>query len=311
MGCAASTSVNAVVPMVVPPPARDVGTPNVQKIRSEAVPIHQHAELKKAFEAVEAIASVSNGEVTALKPPPIEPTDEERSKNTTPYSSNNNGLGCTTPRSPKDIPQDLAASPVDKDEPLLPSMLEPLPAPLDVDAMALSADAALSVPYWEKEPLPARPGTSSRRPQSSGGKKLVVYKTEKTKKLEAEAKKKRHTDDDSTSPDKPARKAPSSLPPLKDRRKAQASNRGEDSIEVLTPSRHQWMGSSGGEAWCVDVKTGSASRTDSLGAEMETRRSSGSFEKRAAADVMSLEESPIKAGPHSDVFRIDEEDGSP
>jgi hypothetical protein len=304
------------------PPAQDVGTPSVQKIRGEATATHQHTELKKAFETVEIMSNVRDKNLEAHSPT-NEPTDEERSKNTTPYSSNNNGLGCTTPRSAKDIPQDLALSPSDKaehDDPLLPSMLEPLPTPLDVDAMTLPAEGAMSMPYWERDALPARPGTSSRRPQSSGGKKLVVYKTEKTKKLEAEAKKKRQTEDDSASPDKPSRKAPSSLPPLKDRRKqSNNSNNTTDeiteSVEVLVPSKgHQWTGSTGGEAWCVEVKVPSGSNKPSMEADVVTSRSAGVFDKRRAPDVMSLDEceSPIKGDVrHSDVFTIDEDASSP
>ena len=52
-------------------------------------------------------------------------------------------------------------------------------------------DDESSIPHWERhEPLPARPSTSSRRPESSSG-RLVVYKTAAQKKAEEAARRKR------------------------------------------------------------------------------------------------------------------------
>lgn len=110
--------------------------------------------------------------------------------------------------------------------------------------------------------LPARPGTSSRRQQLEEGKekKLVVYKTQKTKKMEAEAKKKR-SEESGPSPEKEEKseRPKSALPPLKQRRKVHGSAApfGGDAIseEVVTTSGKgiEWTGSSGGEAWTVEA----------------------------------------------------------
>jgi len=123
-------------------------------------------------------------------------TDDERSKNSTPLTSHQGDLGDTSPAVRKAgdeaqsyFPPSPQLSPIDKKTaPLLPTQAQPLPAPVDVDSMALPVRDE-SVPYWERlAPLPVpgeRPGTSSRRPQSSAG-KITIYQTEKQKNLKAE-----------------------------------------------------------------------------------------------------------------------------
>jgi len=205
---------------------------------------------------------------------PNELTDEERSKNSTPLTAHQGDLGDTCPAgrkvgdeaqsdvsaSPKSLPNDSTAPALETASPL-PAQAEPLPAPIDIDSMKLPVHEE-SVPYWERlAPLPApseRPGTSSRRPGSSAG-KLVVYQTEKQKKLKAESKKKREAEI-STSPTAklpPVVGARSALPPLKERKKKskKVAEGPADSPLVLAPVKpvRDWKGSSGGEAWEVEV----------------------------------------------------------
>lgn len=187
-------------------------------------------------------------------------TDEERSKNNTPavqVHGQAQGLGATSPNTSadKELLELGASSPrsAPEEAPLLPSMLEPLPTPQDVDSIVLPSGDSSCVPHWEKDPLPARPGTSSRRPQSSAG-KLVVYKTEKTKKMEAEAKKKRG-DELGASPEKektPSRRA-SALPPIKLRKKV--TGLGDSGFEVMTPIK-------GGRMEAGEESTPTAASTD-------------------------------------------------
>jgi hypothetical protein len=184
---------------------------------------------------------------------PVPKTDDERSKSTTPYTANQGDLGETSPGASGN---DVAAFDANSSGEL-PSMAEPLPDPLDVDAIKLPAKPE-SVPYWERDPLPARPGTASRRPMSSGG-KLKVYKTEKTKQMEAENKKKRdELLGGSPSEIKPRKK--SALPPLEERRKKKKEKKlqenSEDVVVVQAPVKpaRTWTGTNGGEAWTLDVE---------------------------------------------------------
>ena len=190
---------------------------------------------------------------------PMDITDEERSKQSTPLACHQEDLGATSPAA-RDVPQSIESlSPVDQ-------RVEPLHAPLDVDSMQLPVHEE-TVPYWERlAPLPStseRPGTSSRRPQSASG-KLVVYQTEKQKQLKAEAKKKREAEL-SSSPANPLSLPPitghakkSALPPLKERKHKSKMNVDGDAVSdtlVLAPMKpvRDWKGSSGGEAWEVAV----------------------------------------------------------
>ncbi len=86
----------------------------------------------------------------------------------------------------------------------------------------------LAVPHWERqEPLPARPGTSSRRPESSSG-RLVVYKTAAQKKAEEAARRKRLEAETGAAAaglvPRPgtASRGMSALPPLEERRRNKA-----------------------------------------------------------------------------------------
>jgi len=201
--------------------------------------------------------------------------DDERSKQATPLTSHQENLGETSPSSREagqEAPSETCESPPmlpqNQGAVTLPSQAEPLPAPMDVDSMKLPVHDE-SVPYWERlAPLPvpnARPGTSSRRPQSKAG-KIVVYETEKQKKLKAEAKKKRDADAASSPPAKadslpPVTGARSALPPLKERkRKSKKAPDGAGDTLVLAPVKpvRDWKGSSGGEAWEVAVAEVSA-----------------------------------------------------
>lgn len=205
-------------------------------------------------------------------PKDLEMTDEERSKNSTPLTIHQGDLGDTSPAGRKagdeahsDVSASPQLSPTDKNNTSpLPTQAQPLPAPVDVDNMALPIHDE-SVPYWERlAPLPApgeRPGTSSRRPQSSAG-KITIYQTEKQKKLKAEARKKREADSSSPSA-KPGSLPPvsgatglrSALPPLKERKKKSKKPLDglSDDSALLAPVKpvRDWKGSSGGEAWEV------------------------------------------------------------
>ncbi len=254
MGCGSSTQVHAVhapdgqVSVVaMKPKAGEAGAPTLAKQEPEAVT-------------------------------PMDVTDDERSKNSTPLTTHQGTLGDTSPAERKAGDETQSDAPAFPDEcstnrsaaadsssqQQLPGSAEPLPAPLDVDSMKLPVHEE-SVPYWERlAPLPTnteRPQTSSRRPGSSAG-KLVVYQTEKQKKLKAEAKKKREAEL-SSSP-LTANKLPpvvgarSALPPLKERKKktkkpAEGSGEGALVLAPVKPVR-DWKGSSGGEAWEVGTE---------------------------------------------------------
>ena len=85
-----------------------------------------------------------------------------------------------------------------------------------------------AIPHWERqEPLPTRPGTSSRRPESSSG-RLVVYKTAAQKKAEEAARRKRLEAETGAAAaglvPRPgtASRGMSALPPLEERRRNKA-----------------------------------------------------------------------------------------
>ena len=213
----------------------------------------------------------------ANKAPAVEAPidDDERSKQATPLTSHQGDLGETSPsdrQAGQEAPSEVYESPpmLPQDRGAMSPPVQALPAPVDLDNMKLPVHDE-SVPYWERlAPLPAphdRPGTSSRRPQSKAG-KIVVYETEKQKKLKAEAKKKRDADA-ANSPSTKAGSLPSvsgaagrsALPPLKERkRKSKKPVDGAGDALVLAPVKpvRDWKGSSGGEAWEVAVKEVSA-----------------------------------------------------
>jgi len=137
----------------------------------------------------------------------------------------------------------------------LPPVAVPLPTPANVDSIQLPPADPHQAPYWERnEPLPARPGTGSRRPPSSGG-KIVVYKTAKTKKMEEEGRKKRQQDGEVVPLQAGAHlPKPSALPPLKERKKKKKEPMEVTLVESpARPSTADWQGSNGGEAWSLDV----------------------------------------------------------
>lgn len=125
----------------------------------------------------------------------------------------------------------------------------PLPAPDGVDA---------SIPHWERqEPLPPRPGTSSRRPESSSG-RLVVYKTAAQKKVEQEARRKRLEAESQAAanhqlarPGTSSRKQ-SALPPLQERIRTKFSSAvapvGNEVLVVGDVNK-----SKGGAAWQLEA----------------------------------------------------------
>lgn len=184
-------------------------------------------------------------------------TDDERSNTTTPLNPNaqDSGLGATDP------PKGAAPDALRVASPPSPAIVPP-----EEEAIKAPSDPDMLVPYWEKPVLPARPGTSSRRQPVEEGKekKLVVYKTQKTKKMEAEARKKRG-EEGGPSPEKAKKseRPKSALPPLKQRRRVHGAGPapfggGAISEEVMVPDGKvdkgaKWTGSSGGEAWTVDV----------------------------------------------------------
>mmetsp|Transcript_11774 Transcript_11774/g.30569 ORF Transcript_11774/g.30569 Transcript_11774/m.30569 type:complete len:295 (-) Transcript_11774:207-1091(-) len=292
MGCAASTHANAVVPMPSNmPPAAQV--PGVKAPEPAAVGI-------KAVET-------PKDEVVPLN-------DDERSANTTPYAAETaaEGLGATDP-----LPGTKSNDSLRVDSPPSPVLVEPavLPPPqaldtgVDQEVIKAPEDPALLVPYWEKQPLPARPGTSSRRQQKEGKEnKLVVYKTEKTKKLEAQARKKREGGE-GPSPEKApekkksSKKAGSSLPPIKQRMKMHASSTDIfTECEVLTPGKKEKDGKAkeGGD-WSAQAPPAPKKELSAI-AEAPSREGSGDSKRKGPADVMALEVSPIRNAPETLTF---------
>jgi len=145
-------------------------------------------------------------------------TDEERSNNTTPPRT----------ASEKDI------SPIDHEEARTPEDVSTV-TPVSLDTLLAEAESiifpqspseAAAIPHWERQkPLLARPGTSSRRPESDVG-RLVVYKTVAQKKAEEVARRKRlECQNESLAAGvvpRPgtANRKQSALPPLDERRRA-------------------------------------------------------------------------------------------
>lgn len=120
-------------------------------------------------------------------------------------------------------------------------------------------ESEAAIPHWERqEPLPSRPGTSSRRPESSSG-RLVVYKTAAQKKAEEAARRKRMDAETAAAaagnlarPDTSSRKT-SALPPLDERRRtkfaAPPSALPCDSLEAVGAISEV----KGGAAWQLDA----------------------------------------------------------
>ena len=153
---------------------------------------------KLAFASKEEVNEVRHAEIT----------DEERSRTSTPHtqldhdraqgSPNRESAICNREQATADVL--VTDSPEEKKQGLfpkedggeLPTMIEPLPPPSDVDSMTLPVRND-TVPHWEREEaaIPATPTFSSKRPGSSSG-RIVVYKTEKLKKMEEEAKQRRN-----------------------------------------------------------------------------------------------------------------------
>jgi len=239
--------------------------------------------------------------------------DDERSANTTPYAAETEtaGLGATDPP-PGVKPSDCLRVDSPPSPPVVePALLPPpqaLDTPIEQEAIKAPEDPALLVPYWEKQPLPARPGTSSRRQQKEGKEnKLVVYKTEKTKKLEAQARRKREGGEGGPSPEKApekkrsSKKAGSSLPPIKQRMKMHASSTDIfTECEVLTPGKKEGK-ARGEDLTPIQVPDAPRKELSSI-AEAPSREGSGTAKSKGPADVMSLEVSPIRSAPETLAF---------
>mmetsp|Transcript_21334 Transcript_21334/g.51760 ORF Transcript_21334/g.51760 Transcript_21334/m.51760 type:complete len:294 (-) Transcript_21334:506-1387(-) len=291
MGCAASSHANTIVPMP-----------------SNMPPAAQQPGVKAPEPAVVGVKAVETP-----KDEVVPQNDDERSANTTPYAAETaaEGLGATEP-----LPGTKSNDSLRADSPPSPPVNEPaiLPPPQALDANAeqdiikVPEDPSLLVPYWEKQPLPARPGTSSRRQQKEGKEnKLVVYKTEKTKKLEAQARKKREggegeSPEKVTAKKKSSKKAGSSLPPIKQRMKMHASSSDIfTECEVLTPGKKDKDSNNKGDDWTVQVPPAPKKELSAI-AEAPSREGSGSSKTKGPADVMTLEVSPIRAAPESLAF---------
>ena len=111
-----------------------------------------------------------------------------------------------------------------------------------------------AIPHWERqEPLPARPGTSSRRPESSSG-RLVVYKTAAQKKAEEAARRKRLEAADAglvARPGTSSRKM-SALPPVEERMRqkmAAAAAAADGEVAVVGDLNE----GKGGASWELDA----------------------------------------------------------
>jgi len=265
MGCGTSKHAVAPVPVTAPAaaPAPAAAAP------ADAAPVKEPpvadavqtitpggpAQVTTDAASAETPAQISSSEPAAIEkqddalPGAVEekakaapsPTDEERSNTTTPAASEVHSLGATSPRIEDNVEK-------------LPDVAVPFPTPTDVDAIKLPSADPNELPYWErKDPLPARPGTGSRRPGSSAG-KIVVYKTAKTKKMEEEGRKKRQQDGEVIPVPHTPSARPSALPPLKERKKK--SKRQLDATLVESPAKPataDWHGTNNGEAWSLDA----------------------------------------------------------
>eukprot|EP00339_Tiarina_fusa_P023911 CAMPEP_0117048396 /NCGR_PEP_ID=MMETSP0472-20121206/33451_1 /TAXON_ID=693140 ORGANISM="Tiarina fusus, Strain LIS" /NCGR_SAMPLE_ID=MMETSP0472 /ASSEMBLY_ACC=CAM_ASM_000603 /LENGTH=175 /DNA_ID=CAMNT_0004761473 /DNA_START=75 /DNA_END=603 /DNA_ORIENTATION=+ len=97
-----------------------------------------------------------------------------------------------------------------------------------------------NTPFWKKGPSEFRP--TSSRPMSTAGGKLLVYKTEKQKQIEEQARLNRAASGDVFS--NPASRPGSALPPLADRKKLSMKAK-ELTGEVRA--------SNGGAAWAMEL----------------------------------------------------------
>jgi len=172
----------------------------------KVAPIIPMASTASDPEGHKKLAFVNKDQVNEVKQADI--TDEERSRTSTPHTQLDRETLDTPSHRESELREQASVaaevlvtdSPDGKTQSLypkadgeqLPSVAEPLPAPNDVDSMVLPLrnDA---LPHWEREEgaSAATPAFSSKRPGSSSG-RIVVYKTEKSKKMEEEAKKKRN-----------------------------------------------------------------------------------------------------------------------
>mmetsp|Transcript_5200 Transcript_5200/g.7662 ORF Transcript_5200/g.7662 Transcript_5200/m.7662 type:complete len:265 (-) Transcript_5200:148-942(-) len=175
-----------------------------------------------------------------------EMTDEERSNNTTPPRT----------ASEKDV------SPIDHEEARTPEDVSTV-TPVSLDTLLAEAESimfpqspseAAAIPHWERqEPLLARPGTSSRRPESDVG-RLVVYKTVAQKKAEEVARRKRlECQNESLAAGvvpRPgtANRKQSALPPLEERRRAKMRMTAPTTL----PCDEVEVKKTGGASWQLD-----------------------------------------------------------
>jgi len=275
-----------------------------------------------------------------------EMTDEERSNNSTPPRTAGTAdevtpVDCEEKRTPEDVSK---AQPVNLDRVLAEAAamfddqsqdtcgrslrpMEGLPVKLEVQETTVSemkppeaanepsddialpqgSETSASVAHWERqEPLPARPGTSSRRPESSGG-RLVVYKTSAQKRAEQEARRKRMESENRAAsagniarPGTSSRKM-SALPPLEERRRAKPVAAVTQDVQVVAVNEAK-----GGASWQIDA-AGFMPEADACSSP--TKRRSNKQE----TNVFSVDEddeclSPVKKPSHNraDVFSLED-----
>ena len=250
-------------------------------------------------------------------------TDEERSHHSTPPRTADEVTqgGSEEKRTPEDVSKvqpvnldcvlaEAAAMFGDESQDTCGRPLRPmdggLPAKQEVQETTANAirllDPAAEAPNDSPRPLPPRPGTSSRRPESSAG-RLIVYKTAAQKRAEQEARRKRmESENDPAAAGNVARPGTSSrkmsaLPPLEERRRAKHA--GVQDMEVVAVSEAK-----GGACWQIDaadfIPSSCASPTKKVSAKQE-------------ANVFSMDEdveglSPVKkpSSQRADVFSLED-----
>jgi len=153
------------------------------------------------------------------------------------------------------------------------------PSEVGIDKTGEDAQAA---PHWERQDfLLPRPGTSSRRPESSSG-RLIVYKTAAQKKAEQEARRKRlESENDAAAAGQVARPGTSSrkmsaLPPLEERRRTKVSAAQDVEVPEVSTAK-------GGASWQIDA-AGFVPEASSCASPMKKPRA------QLKADVFCMEE---------------------
>mmetsp|Transcript_39344 Transcript_39344/g.93123 ORF Transcript_39344/g.93123 Transcript_39344/m.93123 type:complete len:280 (+) Transcript_39344:149-988(+) len=213
MGCGTS-SLNAVQPVGNTPQAQPASA-----LGGGALAQHAHQEPAQRGKEVDG------DHITPFDQPPDE--DAEGGKKSLESTALSDSTACSRMSTP------VAESASAVSPSFSPSALQQAPSDAASADKAPADSENIPTAFWEKQVLPARPGTASRTRAANNG-KLVVYKTDKQKKTEEAARKKRDAGGGKdVTPEKAKKAAKSALPPLKERKRR---SKAPDSELVLAPS---------------------------------------------------------------------------